>query len=46
MEESFVQQRMEELQHWLDRVCSHPVLVASQGFRMFVHIVEDTPVCR
>jgi hypothetical protein len=44
MEDEFVFRRMEQLQHWLDRVCAHPVLFNSQAFRMFLRIKEDTEV--
>jgi hypothetical protein len=44
MEDDFVHRRMEQLQHWLDRVCAHPVLFNSQAFRMFLRIKEDTEV--
>uniref|UniRef100_UPI00358ED15F sorting nexin-9-like n=1 Tax=Myxine glutinosa TaxID=7769 RepID=UPI00358ED15F len=40
-EDEFIQLRMERLQAWMYRVCSHPLLGSSQVFKHFLHACNE-----
>ena len=40
-EEDFIQERMRQLQLWIDRLCKHPVIRRSDVFSHFLTCTEE-----